>query len=169
VCSGAFLLAAAGVLDGRRATTHWTACGALADNFPAVEVDPKPIFVRDVNVWTVVLAHEASWKARRRGPDIADWWQWSSVSRPSVVERGRERPSRRIRRSASALPFGRDAAAWSAAAHSFAPTRETADPRHLGRRLAECGVRAGAPPQSSAPTISGGGPLVSAARGAPAP
>jgi transcriptional regulator GlxA family with amidase domain len=52
VCSGAFLLAAAGVLDGRRATTHWVACRALAENFPAVEVDPKPIFVRDGNVWT---------------------------------------------------------------------------------------------------------------------
>jgi transcriptional regulator GlxA family with amidase domain len=52
VCSGAFLLAAAGVLDGRRATTHWAACSALAENFPAVEVDPKPIFVRDGNVWT---------------------------------------------------------------------------------------------------------------------
>ncbi len=52
MCSGAFLLAAAGVLDGRRATTHWAACSALAANFPAVEVDPKPIFVRDGNVWT---------------------------------------------------------------------------------------------------------------------
>jgi transcriptional regulator GlxA family with amidase domain len=52
VCSGAFLLAAAGVLDGRRATTHWQSCGELASRYPAVTVDPDPIFVRDGPVWT---------------------------------------------------------------------------------------------------------------------
>jgi transcriptional regulator GlxA family with amidase domain len=52
VCSGAFLLAQAGALDGRRVTTHWSACDALARLFPAVEVDPDPIYVRDGNVWT---------------------------------------------------------------------------------------------------------------------
>jgi transcriptional regulator GlxA family with amidase domain len=52
VCSGAFLLAEAGLLDGRRATTHWTVCDLLAKLYPAVEVDPEPIFVRDGNVFT---------------------------------------------------------------------------------------------------------------------
>ena len=52
VCSGAFLLAEAGLLDGRRATTHWDACGRLAARYPAVRVDPEPIFVRDGSVWT---------------------------------------------------------------------------------------------------------------------
>jgi transcriptional regulator GlxA family with amidase domain len=52
VCSGAFLLAQAGVLDGRRVTTHWSACDALARLFPAVAVDADPIYVRDGNVWT---------------------------------------------------------------------------------------------------------------------
>jgi transcriptional regulator GlxA family with amidase domain len=52
VCTGAFLLAAAGVLDGRRATTHWAWCDALARAHPAVRVDPEPIFVRDGAVWT---------------------------------------------------------------------------------------------------------------------
>jgi transcriptional regulator GlxA family with amidase domain len=52
VCSGAFLLAEAGLLDGRRATTHWSACHTLARLYPRVEVDPDPIFVRDGNVWT---------------------------------------------------------------------------------------------------------------------
>lgn len=52
VCTGAFLLARAGVLDGRRATTHWQACAELAERFPAVTVDPEPIFVRDGPVWT---------------------------------------------------------------------------------------------------------------------
>ncbi len=52
VCTGAFLLARAGLLDGRRATTHWAACAALARNYPSIEVDPDPIFVRDGNVYT---------------------------------------------------------------------------------------------------------------------
>lgn len=52
VCTGAFLLAAAGLLDGRRATTHWASARALARRFPNVEVDPEPIFVRDRDVWT---------------------------------------------------------------------------------------------------------------------
>jgi transcriptional regulator GlxA family with amidase domain len=52
VCSGAFLLARAGLLDGRRATTHWEACELLAQAFPQISVDPDPIFVRDGNVFT---------------------------------------------------------------------------------------------------------------------
>jgi transcriptional regulator GlxA family with amidase domain len=52
VCSGAFLLAEAGLLDGRRATTHWKWCDVLARQYPAVEVDGDSIFVRDGNVWT---------------------------------------------------------------------------------------------------------------------
>jgi transcriptional regulator GlxA family with amidase domain len=52
VCSGAFVLAQAGLLDGRRATTHWQWCDALAARFPRVRVDPDPIFVRDGNVYT---------------------------------------------------------------------------------------------------------------------
>jgi transcriptional regulator GlxA family with amidase domain len=52
VCTGAFLLAEAGLLDGRRATTHWGACAALAARYPKVSVDPDPIFVRDGRVWT---------------------------------------------------------------------------------------------------------------------
>jgi transcriptional regulator GlxA family with amidase domain len=52
VCTGAFVLAAAGLLDERRATTHWASCAELAQRYPAVEVDPQPIFVRDGDVWT---------------------------------------------------------------------------------------------------------------------
>lgn len=52
VCSGAFFLALAGVLDGRRATTHWRVSELLARTFPQVDVDPDPIFVRDGNVYT---------------------------------------------------------------------------------------------------------------------
>jgi len=52
VCTGAFLLAEAGLLDGRRATTHWAMCDALARRFPAVRVERDPIFVRDGHVFT---------------------------------------------------------------------------------------------------------------------
>jgi transcriptional regulator GlxA family with amidase domain len=52
VCTGAFLLAAAGVLDGRRAATHWMYCNKLAQRFPAVHVESDPIFVCDGSVWT---------------------------------------------------------------------------------------------------------------------
>jgi transcriptional regulator GlxA family with amidase domain len=52
VCTGAFLLAAAGLLDGRRATTHWASAALLAERHPAVEVDPDSIFVCDGAVWT---------------------------------------------------------------------------------------------------------------------
>jgi transcriptional regulator GlxA family with amidase domain len=52
VCTGAFLLARAGLLDGRNATTHWAACDALQRNYPSLTVEPDPIFVRDGNVYT---------------------------------------------------------------------------------------------------------------------
>jgi transcriptional regulator GlxA family with amidase domain len=52
VCTGAFLLAASGVLDGRRAATHWSCCAELARRFPAVRVESDPIFVRDGHIWT---------------------------------------------------------------------------------------------------------------------
>lgn len=52
VCTGAALLAAAGLLDGRRATTHWAYSDRLARDHPAVEVDPDPIYVRDGHVAT---------------------------------------------------------------------------------------------------------------------
>ncbi|UQA91806.1 GlxA family transcriptional regulator [Streptomyces halobius] len=52
VCSGALLLAEAGLLDGRRATTHWMLCDAFAERYPAVHVDPEPIYVRDGDLAT---------------------------------------------------------------------------------------------------------------------
>lgn len=52
VCTGAFVLAAAGLLDGRRVATHWRACEMLAKKYPCLRVEPDPIFVRDGHIWT---------------------------------------------------------------------------------------------------------------------
>lgn len=52
VCTGAFLLGASGLLDGRRAVTHWSYCDELARRHPSIRVETDPIFVRDGAVWT---------------------------------------------------------------------------------------------------------------------
>jgi transcriptional regulator GlxA family with amidase domain len=52
VCSGAFFLAEAGLLDGRRATTHWSGTDEFARRYPKVRLDADRIFIRDGNVWT---------------------------------------------------------------------------------------------------------------------
>ncbi|HYE46563.1 MAG TPA: GlxA family transcriptional regulator, partial [Caulobacter sp.] len=52
VCSGAYILAQAGLLDGRRATTHWGRTDHFRRTYPAVKLEPDRIFVRDGPVWT---------------------------------------------------------------------------------------------------------------------
>jgi transcriptional regulator GlxA family with amidase domain len=52
VCTGALLLAEAGLLEGRRVTSHWSVCDKLAREHPLVEVDPDPIFIRDGDLAT---------------------------------------------------------------------------------------------------------------------
>ncbi len=52
VCTGAFLLAEAGLLDGRRATTHWKSCARLQENYPKIHVEHDPIYLTDGKIWT---------------------------------------------------------------------------------------------------------------------
>jgi transcriptional regulator GlxA family with amidase domain len=52
VCSGAFLLAEAGLLNGRRVVTHWARCDELANRYPKLQVETDPIFIRDGAIWT---------------------------------------------------------------------------------------------------------------------
>jgi transcriptional regulator GlxA family with amidase domain len=52
VCSGAYLLAEAGLLDGRRATTHWRRTRHFISTYPKVKLEPDRIFVRDGNIWS---------------------------------------------------------------------------------------------------------------------
>lgn len=82
VCTGALLLAAAGVLEGRVATTHWAWCDMLAGLHPEVDVQPDPIFVRDDDVWTsagvtsgmdLALALVADDLGQRLSHEVARW------------------------------------------------------------------------------------------------
>lgn len=52
VCTGAFILAASKVLDGRRAVTHWQYCDELALEYPNIQVESDPIYIKDDNIWT---------------------------------------------------------------------------------------------------------------------
>ena len=52
VCTGAFLLAASGLLDGRRVVTHWTRCEELARKYPQLTVEANPIFIQQGNLWS---------------------------------------------------------------------------------------------------------------------
>ncbi len=52
VCSGALVLAATGILDGRRAVTHWDDCKTLEEEFPGVRVEIDPIYIKDGHLWT---------------------------------------------------------------------------------------------------------------------
>jgi transcriptional regulator GlxA family with amidase domain len=82
VCTGAVLLAEAGLLDGRRVTTHWASADWFAEQYPAVDVDPDPIFVHDDRFWTsagvtagmdLALALVADDLGAHIAHDIASW------------------------------------------------------------------------------------------------
>ncbi len=82
LCTGAFLLAEAGLLDGRTATTHWAFCDELAKRFPSVTVQPDPIYVRDGGIYTsagatagldLVLALVEEDLGRRMALTVAQW------------------------------------------------------------------------------------------------
>ena len=82
VCTGAFLLAEAGLLDGLRATTHWSGCDRLADRYDEVMVERDPIFIQDGNVYTsagvtagmdLALALVEEDLGRRTALEVARW------------------------------------------------------------------------------------------------
>ncbi|MFK0253739.1 GlxA family transcriptional regulator [Streptomyces sp. NPDC090445] len=76
VCSGAHLLAAAGLLDGLSATTHWRTAARLAADHPRVTVDPDPIFIREGRLWTCAgiasgMDMALAMVAEDHGPELA--------------------------------------------------------------------------------------------------
>jgi transcriptional regulator GlxA family with amidase domain len=82
ICSGAFLLGATGLLDGKRATTHWALCQRLKSTYPRIEVDTNLVFVRDQKMWTsagvaagmdLCLALVAEDFGHRAAAEVAHW------------------------------------------------------------------------------------------------
>ncbi len=85
ICSGAFLLAATGILDGRRATTHWRSAAELARRHPAIDVDPDVLYVDNGNLLTsagAVAGHDLCLHLVRRdlGAEVA-----AQVARMAVM------------------------------------------------------------------------------------
>ncbi|MCX2933405.1 GlxA family transcriptional regulator [Mycobacterium sp. CVI_P3] len=144
VCTGAFLAAQAGLLDGCRATTHWAFADQLAREFPAVLVDPEPIFVRSsAGVWTaagvaagidVSLALVEDDYGTEVAQTVARWMVLylrrpggqTQFAAPVWMPRARRRPIREVQESIEAAP---------GAAHSISELarRASMSPRHFTR------------------------------------
>jgi transcriptional regulator GlxA family with amidase domain len=143
VCSGAFLLAAAGLLDGRRVTTHWAVARALAEAYPEVEVDEDAIHVRDGQLRTAAgvtagLDLAISLIEEDLGREIAQ-----QVASQLVMFFKRPGGQLQFSRKGEAAPVGRSAlqeiqrwvAANPASDHSVATLAKRMDvsPRHFAR------------------------------------
>ena len=143
VCSGAFLLAATGLADGRRVTTHWAAAQQLALHYPAVTVDQDAIHVRDGPLRTAAgvtagLDLALALVEEDLGRDVA-----MKVASQLVMYFKRSGGQMQFSRKGAAAPAGRSAlqevqrwvAANPAADHSVASLAKRADlsPRHFAR------------------------------------
>ncbi|MEV7423466.1 MULTISPECIES: GlxA family transcriptional regulator [unclassified Streptomyces] len=154
VCTGALLLAEAGLLDGRRATTHWRATEHLARNHPAVDVEPDPIYVRDGEISTsagvtsgidlaLALVEEdlgrdvALTVARHLVVFLRRPGNQAQFSAQLAAQSARSEPLRAVQSWISEYP-GRDLSVESLAA------RARLSPRHFARAFrAETGVSPG--------------------------
>lgn len=156
VCTGAFLAAQAGLLDGCRATTHWAFAGQLAREFPAVTVDPDPIFIRSSpTVWTaagvsagidLALALVEEDHGTEVAQTVARWLVLylrrpggqTQFAAPVWVARAKREPIRAVQDAVDAEPGG---------AHSITDLARLAamSPRHFTRVFtAEVGEAPGA-------------------------
>jgi transcriptional regulator GlxA family with amidase domain len=144
VCTGAFLAAQAGLLDGCRATTHWAFADELARQFPSVTVDPDPIFVRSSpTVWTAAgvtsgIDLALSLVEEDHGTEVAQTVArylvlylrrpggQSQFAAPVWMPRAKRAPIREVQESIEAEP---------AAAHSISDLarRAAMSPRHFTR------------------------------------
>ncbi|MEK6230089.1 MAG: GlxA family transcriptional regulator [Actinomycetota bacterium] len=138
VCTGAFLLAHAGLLDGRRATTHWASAKRLAAEYPSVEVEPDRIFVRDGEVWTsagvtagmdLALALVESDHGREASLEVARWLVLfvrrpggqSQFSAPLATQAAEREPLREAQERVLADPRGDCTVETLAAAACMSP------------------------------------------------
>lgn len=144
VCTGAFLAAQAGLLDGCRATTHWAYADQLAREFPAVVVDPDPIFIRSSpTVWTaagvsagidLTLALVEEDHGTEVAQTVARWLVLhlrrpggqTQFAAPVWVARAKREPIRAVQTAVESEPGG---------AHSIADLARLAamSPRHFTR------------------------------------
>jgi transcriptional regulator GlxA family with amidase domain len=149
VCSGAFVLAHAGLLDGRRATTHWKYAALMAERFPLIEVDPDVLYVIDGDVMTsagTAGGHRPLPARRAPRPRRGRWPTPSPVAwschrtapagSPSTCRHRCRTPALRATRSAEVLDW--------AVGHLHLPlsveqlaARATMSPRTFARRFAE--------------------------------
>ena len=145
-CSGAFVLAAAGTLDGRPATTHWQEAPDLAAEYPAIDVDPDVLFVDDGQVLTSAGAAASFDLALHlvrldHGADVADTWsRAASWCRRTAMVGRRSSWKHRWRPSPGADPF-RETLDW-AVEHLDEPLsvadlaeRSLMSPRSFARRF----------------------------------
>ena len=162
VCTGAFLLAEAGLLDGRRATTHWASADRLAERHPTVNVEPDRIFVRDDPVWTsagvtagidLALALVEDDHGREAALEVARWLVvfatrpggQSQFSAPLAAQAAERRPLREVQEWVLADP-ARDCTIEVLA------ERACMSPRNFSRAFrAEAGL---SPPPGSRPCAS---------------
>ena len=138
VCTGAFLMARAGLLDGRRATTHWASAAQLAAEYPAVAVEPDRIFVRDGEVWTsagvtagmdLALALVESDHGREASLEVARWLVLfvrrpggqSQFSAPLATQAAEREPLREAQERVLADPRGDCTVETLAASASMSP------------------------------------------------
>lgn len=148
VCTGAFLAAEAGLLDGCRATTHWSEAPRLAAEFPLVDVDPDPIFVRSSErVWTaagvtagidLALALVEEDHGHEVAQTVARWLVLplrrpggqTQFAAPVWMPRARRDPVREVQEHIETQPAG---------AHSVAAlaARAAMSPRHFTRVFTE--------------------------------
>ncbi|RDH76458.1 GlxA family transcriptional regulator [Mycolicibacterium moriokaense] len=148
VCTGAFLAAQAGLLDGCRATTHWAFADDLAREFPSVTVDPDPIFVRSSpTVWTAAgvtagIDLALSLVEEDHGTDVAQTVArylvlylrrpggQSQFAAPVWMPRAKRAPIREVQESIEAEP---------GAVHSISELarRAAMSPRHFTRVFTE--------------------------------
>lgn len=123
VCTGTFLLGAAGLLDGKRVTTHWASADRLAQLYPGAEVDPDRIYVRDGHIWTsagvtagidLALALVEDDHGREAALEVARWLVvftrrpggQSQFSAPLAAQSAEREPLREVQEAVLADPSG---------------------------------------------------------------
>ena len=179
VCTGAFLAAQAGLLDGCVATTHWASADQLAREFPSIVVDPDPIFVRSsAKVWTAAgvtagIDLALSLVEEDHGTDVAQTvarWLVLHLRRPGGqtqfaapvwVARAKREPIRAVQDAIDAEPGGAQSICDLARRVDMSPRHFTRGVHRRGRRVARrlrgTGPHRGGPPPTRADRRHRGG------------